>query len=268
MKNAVRIPAELKAEADSTWLNQGIKTLDQLKEWILIKLGAPLITVELTDQQLNACIGDAIQVYSKYAYRPEQYLVVNLKFYDPELGLDLSQFKVMSVKDISYQRDNIMWSQGDMFFGAYAFMGQGQGSPFFGLGNGNCVGAWTTYQALTEFFSLTKRMLGSNPDFKYDRYTQRLRLMPAPLDSHAFICLTCNVEPPMDEYYGNDVVKSLSLAEAKILLGTIRKKFSGTQLLGSGTIDAEIGEEGKEEKDKIMEDLIKQESKGQCFYVS
>ena len=90
MKNAVRIPAELKAEADSTWLNQGIKTLDQLKEWILIKLGAPLITVELTDQQLNACIGDAIQVYSKYAYRPEQYLVVNLKFYDPELGLDLS----------------------------------------------------------------------------------------------------------------------------------------------------------------------------------
>lgn len=269
MKNAVRIPQDLSADPNSTWLNQGIHTLQDLKDWILIKLGAPLLTVELNDQQLNACIGDAIQLYSKYAYRPEQYLTINLKYYKPGKGIDLTNFKIMSIKDISFQRDNIFGFGQDMFFGAYAFMGQGQGSPFFGYGSGNTVGAWTTYHACHEYFDLTKRMLGSGPDWQYDRYTKHLRLMPEPRYKHDhFILLTCNVEPPLDEYYGNDVVKNLSLAEAKILLGTIRKKYSGTQLLGGGTIDSEIGSEGKEERDRILENLIKDESRGQCFYIS
>jgi hypothetical protein len=37
--------------------------------------------------------------------------------------------------------------------------------------------------------------------------------------------LTCNVEPPIEDFYGNEWVRRLVLAEAKILLGTVRKKF-------------------------------------------
>lgn len=51
--------------------------------------------------------------------------------------------------------------------------------------------------------------------------------MPEPrnLDHDRYILLTCNVEPPIEEYYGNDTVLQLALAEAKMLVGTIRKKF-------------------------------------------
>ena len=49
-----------------------------------------------------------------------------------------------------------------------------------------------------------------------------------------YILLTVNAEPPIEDYYGNDVVLHLALAEAKMLVGTIRKKFSGTTLLGGG----------------------------------
>ena len=83
-----------------------------------------------------------------------------------------------------------------------------------------------------------------------------------------FILLTVNAEPPIEDYYGNDIVLHLALAEAKMLVGTVRKKFQGTALLGGGTLDTEIYNEGKEEKDKILEDLIQRESKAQCFYVS
>ena len=38
----------------------------------------------------------------------------------------------------------------------------------------------------------------------------------------------------MEDYYGNEFVRRLVLAEAKILLGTIRKKFSSIQLIGGG----------------------------------
>jgi len=80
--------------------------------------------------------------------------------------------------------------------------------------------------------------------------------------------LTCNQEPPIEEYYGNEYCRRLILAECKILLGTIRKKFASVQLIGGGTIDTSIGDEGKEEKQAALEDLIKSESRGQCCYIA
>lgn len=272
MKNAVKRPKdELEhIKPDSTWLNAGIKTLEQLKSWILIKCGAPLQTIELTDEQLDVCIHDGISLYSKYAYTPERYLVLNLKYYEPGRGIDLSEFKVMSVKQISLPRDNIMGQYGDMFFGPYSFFGQGTGFPFFQHGMGNYVGAWTTYHAISEFFNLSKEMMGNNPDFFYDKITQRLTLMPEPRSSALGNCIlaTCNCEPPMEEYFGNEYCRRLILAEAKILLGTIRKKFSGINLVGGGQIDTSIGDEGREEKQAALEDLQKSESKGQFYCLS
>ena len=157
-----------------------------------------------------------------------------------------------------------------MFFGMYAYIGQGQGSPMYGMGNANPVGMWTLYHNAHEFYDLSRKMTGSAPDWEWNKITQHLRLMPEP-HTHGhdrFILLTVNAEPPIEEYYGNDTVLHLALAEAKMLVGTVRKKFQGTALLGGGTLDTEIYNEGKEERDKILEELISRESKAQCFYVS
>lgn len=130
MKNSIPLPPDKPVRDElapispnSTWLNSGIKTLEQLKSWILIKCGAPLQTIELTDEQLNVCIGDAIALYSKYAYTPDRYLIVNLHEYKPGVGLDLREFHVMSVKSIALQRDHMFGMFGDQFFGPYAFLG-------------------------------------------------------------------------------------------------------------------------------------------------
>lgn len=40
----------VKTNPYNTWLNPGIKTIEELKDWVLIKLGAPSVTVELTDE--------------------------------------------------------------------------------------------------------------------------------------------------------------------------------------------------------------------------
>ena len=270
MRNAVKEKPEIKIDANDTWLNQKIDTLDKVKDWILTSLGHPLVTVELNDNQLNSCIGNAIRIFSRYEYRPESYLQVNLKYYKPGEGLDLHEFKIMSVKDIATQHDAIFGNQPDMFFGMYAYMGQGQGSPMYGMGNANPVGMWTLYHNAHEFYDLSRKMTGSAPDWEWNKITQHLRLMPEP-HTHGhdrFILLTVNAEPPIEEYYGNDTVLHLALAEAKMLVGTVRKKFQGTALLGGGTLDTEIYNEGKEERDKILEELISRESKAQCFYVS
>lgn len=117
----------------------------------------------------------------------------------------------------------------DIFWGYPNFiMNGGGGYPFFGNSGNNFVGAWTTWHNLNEFFELTRRMCGSNPQYRYDKPTGRLFLMPEPKvkdNMHKYALLTCEVEPPLEELYGNEYVKRLVLAYAKILLGNIRKKF-------------------------------------------
>lgn len=258
---------------DSTFLNPGIHTLKELKDWVLIKLGYPTLTVELTTEQLDSCVADAIAVYSKYCYTEERYLQVNLRNYQPNVGLDLRKYNIVSVKDIALQRDNMFGMMGqDSFFGPYAYFGQGAGlgSPMFGFGSGNPAGGWVTMHNAMEFIDLCKRMTGSNPDWTYSRHTKTLVLMPEPrcAGRDQFALLTCNVEPPIEEFYGNEWVRRLVLAEAKILLGTVRKKFQNVNLIGGGSIDASCYDEGIEEKRQLMDEIIKQESKGQSWVIA
>lgn len=165
----------------------------------------------------------------------------------------------------------MMGAYGDMFFSPYAFFGQGAQMPFFN-GNaagpsGNWVGAWTSFQACQEFFQLSREMTGNNPDFQYDRNTKRLILMPEPRGgiSNQCILAVCNVEPPISDYLSEDYCRRLALAEAKILLGTVRSKFQNVPLPGGGSLDTSVGDQGRDEKEKLLEDLIKSESKGQFF---
>ena len=260
---------DLEVNPNSTWLDPGIKNIQQLKDWMLVRLGYPLLNVELTDSQLNACIADGIALYSKYAYTPEKYLIVNTKFYKPHVGIDLHGYNIMSVKDIALQRDNLFGLAGnDMFFGPYAYFGQGVGSPGFGLGNQSYVGSWTTFHNIHEWFDVAKRLMGQI-DWQYDKSTQTLVLMPEPKQSgDNFILLTVNQQPPIEEYYGNEYCRRIIISYAKILLGTVRKKFSSIQLIGGGSIDTSIGDEGKEELQAALEDLIKSESRGQCCFIA
>ena len=256
---------------NSTWLNQAITTVDQLKEWILTMLGWPTITVELEDNQLNVCIQNALEKYTKYAYFPEQYLPYNLKYYEPGVGANLAKFNVMSVKDIAIGRDRMLgYTNSDIFFGPQAwFMGNG-GYPFFG-NCGNFSGSFTTFHNLNEFFELANRMTGSNPDWVYDKASRYLRIMPEPKTAgkrDSWILLTCSVEPPLEELYGNEYVKRLALAQAKILLGTVRSKFQNITLLGGGTVDTSIGDRGREEWDKLVEEIQKDESRCQSWVIA
>ena len=65
----------------------------------------------------------------------------------------------------------------------------------------------------------------------------------------------------------NEYVKRIFLAKLKIQLGVVRKKFSSVQLIGGGTIDTTIGDEGKEEMNQIMEQLRQDESFGNLCFV-
>lgn len=114
-------------------------------------------------------------------------------------------------------------------------------------------------------------MTGSNPQWRYFYTTKKLKITPTPKHTEGcedVILLNCEVEPPPEELYGNEYVQRLFLAYLKIQVGTVRKKFASVQLLGGGQLDTSIGDEGKEELDKIMEQIRTDESASQMWYIA
>ena len=197
------------------------------------------------------------------------------KGYVPHHGVSLKQWRVTVVKGISTIRDrNLAIGHDDMLFGWPLLMnGQFGGLPYFGGTNAfgqNFTGSFITYQAFYEFTSLARRIMGSNPDWQFDRATQRLILIPEPDprvdDNYALLEVEC--EPPIDEIYQEEYFRRIVLAKCKIMLGTIRSKFGSVQLLGGGQINTDIGNEGREELKEIIDNIMRDTSIGQGFIIS
>ena len=113
-------------------------------------------------------------------------------------------------------------------------------------------------------------MTGSMPQFRYNQYTGFMKIIPEPVKwINCRILIDCEIEPEPEILYGNEYVRRIAKAKCMILLGMIRGKFQNTQMLGGTTINAEIGQEGKEELEKIMEQIRNDESfVGSLFHIN
>ena len=251
--------------ARSTFTNHKITTDEGLRNWILTELGYPLITVELTEDQLDQAIDNAFEIYTKYADFGEKYIAFSLADYDHTNNyLSLSAYNVAAVYGTNEQ-STTMFSSGDTIFSVQNAMLQNGSYPFFGGGSG---GGFVTLQAAHEFMALAKLMTGGGYSYDYDRYNKTLRLYPAPAtDSTEYIVITCEIIPPDEELYGNEYLKRFALAYAKIMLGTVRKKFGDIPLLGGASIDVEIGEKGEAELERLIENVRKDESMSTGYFI-
>jgi len=208
----------------STFLHPCIKTVDQMIDFGLEVLGYPLQTQEITRKQCEYCLMKALQVYTKFASQPVEDIIVPLKGYDKNLGLDLSEYNIADIHDISFRRDSIyaMFGQ-DMFFGQYAMMQTYAGAgvfPFGGLGMNN--GCWVSVHNLREHLDMINRVTGSNPQWRYFHNTKRLKINPTPRRTEGpddVILITCECEPPAEELYGNEYVQRLFIAAMKQQVG-------------------------------------------------
>lgn len=253
-----------------TYINQKIRTRQQLKDWMSRQLGYPLISVELTDEQLDDCIDNATLIWTKYAALRQRYISLDLSQYpvgdeaaDIPEGFDLSEFRVASVYGIS-TGEGFDMGGGDSLWSVSNCMLANGTYPFLNTGHTK-AGGFTTYQAVVEFVKTAKRVMCEEFDFSFNRYNQTLKLIPNPITANkafGYTCIECEVVPPDEEIYGNEYVKRFAMAYAKITLGTIRSKFGAVALPGGGTIDTTIGEKGEKELEKLIDNIRKDETAG------
>lgn len=274
---------EAHVDDESTFLHPAIKSKRELIDWVMSMMGYPLVTIELRENHYNTAIQNALMMYTKYATFPKKYMLKSSRDYVPAVGIDLSKENVVQVHDVQYGWD---------------FSGWGVVLPWMinrtstgNFGSGNLAGSFVTYHNFVEFKKMAQRLLSTQPDWQYNKNAKRLVLIPEPrglaqipppyhseLWPHPDLgrmpdprwgvpmIIEAEIEPPLDELYCNEHVKRLTLAYCKIMLGQIRGKYEGINLPGGGSVSKEIGAEGKEELDKILENLRAETSFGQEVY--
>jgi hypothetical protein len=127
---------------------------------------------------------------------------------------------------------------------------------YFSYSLGNYGFDLISWYTLREWLDTREKMLTQKKSYKFNPRTQYLQLIPQPRSTTRFYgILGCYLEKPLIDLVKEQWVYQYALALTKIGIGHVRSKYSGTAMLGGGSLSTEILAEGKEEKEKLEERL-------------
>lgn len=260
-----------------TTFNSSVTSYDTLSVRIQHQLGAPLINLEISDEQIYDCITDSIEYFSKWAGYTEEYLVFNSKLYKQGVGIKIDDLFTASFEmrtsgvsslsagfdyDLASQRkviDVFEFSKGEdtginTLFTLEQAMAQQIYSSYM---IGNFGFDLITWEVLKGFIDTRNKVLALTDHFRFDPRTQILRLIPEPRDTHTYLGVVgCYVERPIKDLIRERWVQKYALALTKIAISRVREKYQGTNLFGGGSVNTNLLAEGLKEKETLEAELM------------
>ena len=85
----------------STNLNSKIDTFQRLADRIVRSIGAPLISVEIHQDQIFEAISMSCEMFSKYAGYTKEYLILDSRLYERGRGIRLDYLYTLAKTDLS-----------------------------------------------------------------------------------------------------------------------------------------------------------------------
>lgn len=236
------------------------KVKSQLRDYILLMLGAPVVTIELDDQQLDAAVDLSLQIYEDYAPREFfQYYVFNtipgksIYTLPPDVGFVRNVF-YKQMATFSFSSSDLGGAIPIEYFypgGAYASITGGMidsVTPIWGR-----VGEWSLYKEYERTYARSASNLGG---WEWLGDYQNIKVYPIPRSPTAVI--VHYLQKNKDWQRVSQAMQEGALAHAKIMLGRIRGKYTtlpgaqgGVQLDGTTLLT-----EGIQEKKDWEERLI------------
>lgn len=261
----------------STQYNNKITSYDTLAERIRRQLGAPLVEVEITNEQLYDNISIALEFFTKYAGYTEEYLVFDSKKYEQGIGIKVDTL-INSTPEMyksttpglsagydydmeSYRRvlDCFAFNRGEdtginTLFTLEQAMAQQIYSSYM---IGNFGFDLITWETLKSFIDTRDKVLAMTPQFRFDPRNQLLRIIPEPRPEHTYLGVVgCYVEKAIKDLIMERWVFNYAKSLTKIIVSAVRGKFSGTTLFGGGNINAaDFMSQGIAERDALEQEL-------------
>lgn len=236
------------------------KVRGQIRDYILLMLGAPVIKIELDEQSIDFCVDQSLKVFEDYAPREYfDYFVFNAtpgkSIYEmpPNVGLVRNVF-YKETGSFAFQASDLDGAIPIEYFypgGAYASIQGGLIDPIQPIwGRG---GEWVLYKSYERMYSRISSNLGGWEwlgDFK------NIKLYPTPFKSQKVI-----VHFLQKQKDWNDVTQAMqegALTYAKEILARIRGKYANPPGPGGGIqLDWQaLQQEAREDRQKWFDDLI------------
>lgn len=273
-----------------TTLNPLVTSYDTLSVRIQHQLGAPLINLEVSDEQVYDAISDSIEYFTKWAGYTEEYLVFKSQLYKQGVGLKMDDLFTASFEmrtsqvsslsagydyDLASQRkviDVFEFSKGEdtginTLFTLEQAMSQQIYSSYM---IGNFGFDLITWETLKGFIDTRNKVLAMTDQFRFDPRTQLFRIIPEPRDTHTYMGVVgCYVERPIKDLIRERWVQKYALALVKIKIARVREKYTGTNLFGGGAVNASLLAEGIKEKETLEQELMNnyQDSAPPTFFI-
>lgn len=218
----------------------------ELYRFIRAKLGAPLVPVELTDEQLDDCISSAVYHYNKWRNFKESLDFISLSG-NPASGYEIPAF-VGGEENISeiifHPRYPINFYNGRDTLMRNIYIQQM-------FDNTGVIANATDYHISLVAQKDLDIML--NSEIRYEYMNGRIFLYPSPPTS-VKVGIKYKTTMTFSEITNSQSIKDFSLAEAKITLGTIRSTFGNAIPGGDGMLQlngSELKSEGQAEKEAL-----------------
>jgi len=127
---------------------------------------------------------------------------------------------------------------------------------YFSYAMGNYGFDLISWYTLKEWLELREKLLSTRRSFDFDERTQYLRMYPEPNDSTRFWgVLACYVERPIRDVIKEIWVYKYTMAQIKVLVGTIRGKIPVT-MFGGQIFNANLLEQGLAEMKELEQQLF------------
>lgn len=234
------------------------KVIEQIKDYVLLMLGAPVVSIELDQQQLDGAVDFALQIFEDYA--PREYYQWYLFTTVPGQTIYDMPCDIGMIREVAYKETaQYAFSAADlggvipleyMGAGAYGSIAGGINpqTPVWGKMN-----EWMLYKQYEDTYN---RMASQQGGWEWIGGRGSIKLYPVPYKSHLVAVHYLQKRPDFKEV--TQAMQEGALAFAKIMLGRIRSKITnppgpngGIQLDGQ-----QILQEGLQDKKDWEERLI------------
>ena len=221
-----------------------------LMKYIKEQLGAPLINIEITDEQLSQIIDDSVQKYTEYAYGTLEDVVLFVLKGPCTVKLPNT---ITNVIKLSKGGSSNITNFGTNFGSGYV-PDIWSAQYFTSSLTGDIVPAIISISNTT---SVLEKYFGDDIYYNFNANKKILQVFE---DYHGAVALHYQYEYLANEendfVYNNEWIKQYTVAKAKFLWGSIVGKFSQALVGGAQINYSDIKSEAQQEIERLHEELL------------
>lgn len=222
-----------------------------VKQWILRKLGGPLVCVELSNSQIEDAINDGLQWFvGKKGIQAVRQIRLNAGQTEYKFDEDVDE-----IEEVIFAENPLDFST---LFSPVPLIDK---VPYDLFANPRGGGMYSSFTQALQYIEQAKRITSSEPEWKVIHRTLFVFRVDAAIEAGANVAVLIYKPTSIDledlKVRDHDMVRHFALAEAKITLGNVRGKYDryptaqGTVVLNA----VSLLEQGEKEKDSLEEQI-------------